>query len=222
MISLDHNDLSEQAVRLMRMVVKYVPDTIDVEYVDEYRKRVFPILIDFLHQDVPCGLKASALLFEEFFENSPLAQKKTMLNPNTITTVALDIVKSLQFDRYDPARPSIAPDISEISRELQKCLDAFTNQQEYTPKNLACGALSVEADLHNSKIFKEQFALLKQENKVYRSMDKAVQEIKHVIERVFEFQVMFHPQSDFGVAVHKHRERDKKTPEDNTHLRAQV
>lgn len=222
MISLDHNDLSTTAVHLLRIVTKQVPATVTVKYLDEYRKRVFPILIDFLQQDVPCSLNASALLFEEFFEHSPLGTLQPSLRENTIPSVALEIIKNLKSDRYESSHPPILLDISEISAELRKCLSAFKNQQEYTPKKLCGGALSVSADLHNSKIFQQQFESLKDDNKLYHSMDNAVEEIKHVIERVFEFQVMFNPHVDFGGAVHKHRERDKKIPEDTKHLRAQV
>jgi len=211
MIFIDENELSETAAKLLRTVMKHTPESISKQQLDLYRKQLFPILIDFLRRDVPCGVKASSILFEELFEQSDLARTK-FYDQNDLDSLALKIAPQLHFDRYNTSKPPMSANISEIRIELQSSFNAALKKTAYNPKKLCDGVLSVEADSHNSAIFRQQFNNFCRADKLYESIDNTIEQIQQIIEQTLELQLMLAPNSNFGANIQIRRK--KKAPED--------
>lgn len=209
MIDLDYDELNTAAVHLLGKVVECVPHRFSAEERIEFRTLVFDKLIRFVRADVPCDVKTSVQLFEQCLKTSELANFPSAAQFNSIETDVTMLFKKMDFTlfaSYHGASVSKKQAFTWVQKEVLRGRQALSDNQSYVHTKYRDAILSIEADKHNKRTFKQYFEDAKKTNALYMANPSQLAKyVDPVIEQTQALQMQLASNWDLSTAIHKRR-----------------
>lgn len=167
-----------------------------VEYKNILRAEIFPRLVHFLQRDVPCGLDATVIFYNDVLKDSWLSHSSASpsINANSPLSISSEsplfqqLFQQLCFDTYNPVM-ELSPEVKvdNTLRELERCMNTFLANEAYTPESLA-NDLTGEADGINSEVLFMFWSNLEEMSATnllfYLSKHNVVNELEAVLSQV--------------------------------------